>query len=158
MLSASELREMFYYDPCAGSLTWRICASNCIKVGDEAGSRRSDGRQIVWVNGRFYLRYRIAWCIMTDVWPEQEIDHIDGDPSNDRWVNLREATSSQNKMNTKRKSSLPRGVHQNRRGAFYVQVWADGKCHNGGTFETVHQAAVARADLARKLHGEFMRA
>jgi hypothetical protein len=94
---------------------------------------------------------------MTGKWPTEEVDHRDCDPSNDRWENLREATSSQNKAN--RRSSrggrnLPKGVSVHY-GKFQARITINYKTTRLGVYPTIEQAAAAYANAAVDLHGEF---
>lgn len=111
------------------------------------------------IDGRNYKAHRVAWLLMTGAWPTKEIDHRDHDGLNNRWVNLREATSSQNKMN-QRKGTLSlsgiRGVFLDKRdGRWFARVTVNGRHHHLGRFSSKEQAAIAYADAAPRLHGEF---
>jgi hypothetical protein len=99
---------------------------------------------------------------MKGVWPDQEIDHANRDRSDNRWVNLREASPSQNRMNRgKQRNSASgiKGVHW----ASHARRWrADvtfkGRRHRLGYFDTREAAAAAYEAAAHRLAGEFARA
>lgn len=86
---------------------------------------------------------------MTGKWPKEEIDHKDRDPSNDRWCNLREATSSQNKYNRGDDDNL-RGVYRSGK-RWYALV----SRNYLGTFDTFEEAVAARDAEAVRLAGDF---
>src|SRR5262249_22527605 len=84
--------------------------------GRLAGSTNSQGRFQVRVDGRLYQAHRLVWLLHTGRFPVGEIDHINGDPLDNRISNLREATRAQNTANAKRRrdnSSGYKGVSRN---------------------------------------------
>src|ERR1051326_8239763 len=94
-------------------------------------------------------------------WGRPTIDHRDGDRTNNRWDNLRRATSSQNNANRCR----PRNNTSGYKGVFFCRKsrkWRACVCKNGktkhlGGFLTPQEAHNAYVVAARKLHGEFAR-
>src|SRR5690349_3748218 len=104
--SAEFLREWINYDPATGIFTWAKSGRGlCIK-GNVAGCV-SHGLKKYWkirFKDKQYFAHRLAWLWMTGEWPAEQMDHIDGNSLNNRWSNLRAATSHQNCRNAK----LPR--------------------------------------------------
>jgi hypothetical protein len=141
MLTGTQL-EALHYEPETGVWIWISPPNhNGDLKGKVAGNVGADGYRKIRINGSLYVASRLAWLWMTGDWPENEIDHIDRDPSNDAWSNLREATSSQNKWN--RGGEGLRGIY--RSGSRW---WAmAGRNNYLGTFDTVEEASRAR-DLA----------
>jgi hypothetical protein len=150
ILTQAYLKQMLHYDPETGVWTWRQSLSYNVKAGRVAGSLRSDGYRKIRIRGRAYYSGRLAWFYMTGEWPE-EVDHKDRDPSNDRWSNLREATSSQNKYNRNDDGTL-RGVYCSGGGKWWAMV---GKDNYLGTFDTLEEAITARDAEALRLAGDF---
>jgi len=62
---------------------------------------KKDGYVRIKIFGFRFLGHRIAWLYMTGEWPEEEIDHINGNRADNCFVNLRQATSLQNNRNQK---------------------------------------------------------
>ncbi len=94
---------------------------------------------------------------MTGDWPHLDIDHIDGDKSNDRWLNLRLATNAQNRANVPAspKNSLGvKGVYL-RKGGYIGIVGHMGRNYYTGTHPTPEEAKRFRDALAEELHGDF---
>lgn len=113
------------------------------------------------VRGRFYRRYRVAWLIQRGEWPKGLIDHKDGDPSNDRWANLREASNAQNAWNVgaHRTNKLGvKGVHKRDNGTYRAFISEGGKSKSLGTFGTAEDAHAAYRREAKKSRGQFERA
>jgi len=103
MLTQAKLRDILWYDPETGVFIWlRPPKHNSKLLGKPAGNTRPDGYTTIRINGEAYYAHRLAFLYMTGQWPEPETDHIDRNPFNDRWSNLREATSSLNKYNQER--------------------------------------------------------
>lgn len=91
-----------------------------------------------------------------------EIDHRDGDGLNNRRDNLRAATSSQQKQNTRRRSDNTsgfKGVSRagRNRDRWRASIQVDGRQTQLGTFSDPAAAADAYAMAAAKNFGEFRR-
>lgn len=160
VLSVDELRALLEYSPETGEFTWLVSTSRA-RRGYGAGSKRFDGRSVISINGRRYMAHRLAWLWMTGRWPDAEIDHINRDPTDNRWANLRQATRGQNAINvdyTLRKRDLPRGVHRasDSRCLFTAVISINGRNKHLGRFSTVEEASAAYLEAAAKRHGEFL--
>jgi hypothetical protein len=103
---------------------------------------------------------------MTGRWPEPFVDHRDLNKHNNAWVNLREATKSQNQANVgiiaSNKSGL-KGVSRYRAGERYGKPWqacigVNGKSKHLGHFATKEEAHAAYCEAASEIFGEFARA
>ena len=104
MLSARRLRKVLSYAPTTGIFRWKVSASSRAPVGAIAGAKNGRGYHQIRISCRPYSASRLAWLYMTGKWPNSEISYINGKPSDTRWANLREATSSQNRSRPKRNS------------------------------------------------------
>ncbi len=99
MLTQKLLRHFLKYDPDTGHFTWRVRTSNRIKVGDVAGTVNTHGYLQTRVNGKIYRNHRLVWLYVYGYFPDGDIDHADGDRTNNRLSNLRECSRSQNLIN-----------------------------------------------------------
>jgi HNH endonuclease len=97
MLTAKRLRKVLSYAPTTGIFRWKVNASSRASVGAIAGAKNGRGYHQIRIGGRPYSASRLAWLYMTGKWPNSEISYINGKPSDTRWVNLREAPSSQSR-------------------------------------------------------------
>jgi hypothetical protein len=155
-----ELKSVFDYDPETGEFTWRVKAGG-IKKGTRAGSDTNKGYRQITLKRKIYLAHRMAWVISYGAWPDQEIDHINGNPKDNRIANLRPATRLENSRNcAKRRDNLTgyKGVsmhHGVRR--WKASIKSNGRNIYLGIFENITDAAEAYAEASRRIHGEFSR-
>lgn len=151
-ITHDRLREVLRYDEDTGKIFWKVSCSNRAKAGSEAGSRTSKGRMSIAVDGRRYLAHRLAWFYVHGEFPSGEIDHIDGDPTNNRISNLRDVDRTTNAQNNRRAKRISRSGLL---GAFWFerdQCWVskiriNGKLTHIGYFKTAeaaHEAFIAK--------------
>ncbi len=162
--SAGRLRELFAYDPETGFLTAKhdkLGRRGSWEKGDKLGYLDAFGYLKVTVDGRPYFVHRVAWKLMTRNEPPKYTDHVNLDKSDNRWVNLREATASQNAVNRDVMSvntSGRKGVTlMKQTGKWAANVVVDGKNTHIGTFCTPEEAGSAYETVAKGLHKEFFR-
>jgi hypothetical protein len=145
------LKSVLDYDPETGVFTR--------KDGTVAGGPNKRGVIRICVNRKRYRAHKVAWLFVHNVWPKEEIDHRDGNPSNNRISNLRVCDRLGNQKNVRRHvdSSSPfKGIYRDKK------KWSAAICSNKirkhlGTFHTAEEAARAYDDAAAVLHGEFAR-
>jgi hypothetical protein len=153
-LTADELSKIAHYDPETGDFTWLENLARR-KAGTKAPRRRYLQLSI---RQKLYYAHRLAWLYAHGEWPVDQIDHINGDPSDNRIANLRVATPSQNSANrpTHRdnKTGL-KGVCEIPSGKFMASILESGQTKYLGVFETPAMAhEVFRREEVR-IHGEF---
>lgn len=143
MLTGSKL-ERLEYIPQTGEWFWRNPPNHNSKLKDcLAGNRRSDGYLLIRIDRVAYYASRLAFVWMLGRWPYDEVDHEDRDPSNDRWDNLRDASSSDNKYNR------DLGYYDGYRGIYRSgdsTWWAAAGGKYLGTYASLQQAIVAREE------------
>jgi hypothetical protein len=96
-LTAEFLRNALFYNPATGVFWHRYKSKSTI-----AGHLRSDGYVAIMVHWKWYAAHRLAWMYVHGSMPCECIDHINGIPSDNRIVNLREATNAQNQQNQRK--------------------------------------------------------
>jgi hypothetical protein len=163
-----NFNHLFTYDPRTGILRWKISRSNRIKVGQVAGSVQTNhkGKPYerrylhVRVDGRCFFVHRIIYKMVTgrSVPKRKQIDHKNGDGTDNRWKNLRVASRSQNMgnrdRNQLRKRNLPKGIQWHGRDQLYVARF-DGR--NIKYSKSLQVAVAARRAAALAYYGEFAR-
>lgn len=149
MLTQDKLKELLHYDPETGIFRWRVSCTNSTKPWSIAGYIAKNGYVHMSVFNKRFLAHRIAWLYMTGELPEEHIDHIDGNPSNNSWKNLRAATHKQNCENFKlfkSNSSGFRGVSFTKQTNRWRGVVKNNyKYIHVGYFDTAEEAAKAAA-------------
>ena len=178
-ITPANLRILLRYDPETGKLFWNkreatmfaatprrtpehVCANwNSQFAGKEAlTSTTSHGYRSGRIFRKTFSAHRVIWAIQTGAWPS-EIDHINGDPSDNRWVNLRIATRSENTRNRGipvSNNSGVKGVSQRRRDTKWrAHISHLGKQIHLGYFNCRTAAAFAYARASREFHGDFGR-
>lgn len=136
VLTAARLRELLHYNPSTGKFTRVITERAKRKVGRDAHGYLSIG-----VDYQRYLAHRLAFLYMTGKWPDGDVDHIDGDPSNNCWSNLRSVTRSQNNLNRHRLDARNKSGHTGVRWHEKMKKW---QAICSYTFDTRDEAVAAR--------------
>jgi hypothetical protein len=158
-VSCDELRALLDYDPETGVFTWRVKTNSRAMRGSNAGTVGHDGRVTIRIRNRRYRAHRLAWLYVHGEWPTQEIDHINGDPGDNRIANLRVATRAQNLSNRPRQcnnKSGHKGVYlDRRRGKWQAQMMICGKSKHLGSFDAIEDAAAAYRAASIEHFGEF---
>jgi len=157
------LNRCLSYDPETGRLTWkeRPGRKGTINPGDEAGTPIAGGHRQIRILGRLYKAHRIIWLMMTGEEPVGVVDHINGDPQDNRWENLRLASIAENSRNSRHRtnsaSPLKGASFNNRDKRWVAQITVNRKYHHLGMFDTAEEAHEAYKRAAERLHGEFAR-
>jgi hypothetical protein len=140
-----------FYNPETGLFT-ALKSAGRRRAGDVCGYADRLGYIKVAFDGKWVMAHRLAFRIVHGRWPIGEIDHINGNPSDNRIANLRECTRSQNVMNTRRGNGV---CYRADRKKWQVIVKAAGVAHWGGSFDDESAARRTAAEMTRRLHGEF---
>lgn len=158
--SPEELRQLLRYDPNTGKMFW--IGGRGMPTGKEAftaddGHGYRQGR----IKGRNIQAHRIAWALAYGRWPDVEIDHINRNKADNRLINLREATPSENGRNKPAQSNNVSGYKgvswRSSKRRWRAQIALNGRNLHLGYFNTAEEAHSAYSDAARKIHGEFAR-
>jgi hypothetical protein len=165
-LSVDYVKSVLDYNPDTGEFVWKHREGsrgqwNGRYAGKSAGYTRSDGYMLIRINRVQYYSHRLAWLIVYGEWPINEIDHRDGNPSNNRISNIRLATGKENIRNSRvrrdNKSGL-RGVWWNeKRKKWEVRIKAEGKFLYLGRFSNFNDASSVRISAEIQYFGEFRR-
>lgn len=163
-LTAEYVRSRVDYDPETGVFTWKRRNGvrdwwNTKYAGKKAGRLKADdGRVTIKLDGKSYFAHRLAWLIVTGFWPIFEIDHRNLDPADNRFANLREATTSQNCCNRRGRPGWLKGTSWHTAvNKWQATIGANKKKVRLGFFDTQEEAHAAYAAAATLYHGEFAR-
>ncbi len=138
----AELLPRLRYDPESGGVT--------------VVSRRTRYK-VIAIDGSNYPEHHLVWMIHHGSWPTKFIDHINGDPSDNRIENLREVTHAENIQNQRRGQSHNRstgmlGVTLRPNGRATSRIWVNGRNLFLGNFDTPEEAQQAYIEAKRKHH------
>ncbi|WP_160286365.1 HNH endonuclease signature motif containing protein [Pseudomonas knackmussii] len=145
MLTQQRLKELFKYDADTGFFE-RLVARGPAPAGAIASRKNSDGYCRASIDGREYLCHRLAFLYMTGSMPDEEVDHINHVRDDNRWINLRQASRSENCTNKGRyrNSGRPAPGVAFRGGSWIATIWKDGQPVHIGSFKTMSDAVSAR--------------
>lgn len=151
-----KLQDRLNYDPETGIVTWAV-AGRGIKKGAEVGCVGSHGYRVVNIERKSYRVHRLAWFLAYGEWPQGEIDHINGNPRDNRLANLRAVTRAENSQN--RWHAMRNSQHgflgatwncQHRR--WQAKIMANKVPHHLGYFDTAEAAHTAYMAAKSRLH------
>lgn len=103
-LTQARLKEVLHYGPETGLFTWLSTVIPPVYAGKISGYIDDYGYRVLNLDGNRRSQHRLAYLYMTGDYPVNQIDHVNGDRSDNRWCNLRPATDSQNRQNMKKKA------------------------------------------------------
>lgn len=152
-LTFEEARRDYIYDPDTG-LVWRRGRKSVTTNRSAARYRQ------IRIGDRTFLLHRFIWFYVHGAWPAHFIDHINGDKSDNRLVNLRLATKAENGWNVPRKIGKHgyRGVFKAPKSPlhpYFAKLRKNGSIVRTSQFATIEEAAIVYDRLARLHHGEF---
>lgn len=157
MPSIDEIRNTLDYDPLTGLLTWKVRRGGKATIGRIAGNATKRGHIHLKLNDISMKGHRVAWAIVHGRWPKKHLDHINGNPADNRIENLRECDDLLNNQNQRQAHSNNKsgylGVHFAKSSKkFRAQIRFDGKKHLIGEFSTAEEAAEAYLLAKRRFH------
>lgn len=157
MISKEYLISLINYNHDTGEFRW-IKTGKGRRLNGIAGTK-SHGYILITINGTRYPAHRLAWLYVHGSHPKDCIDHINGNRSDNRISNLRQATNMQNHWNTKLRSTNTSGVKgvnfHKKAQKWCAEVWTDGKKNYLGLYEDIEEARRIVENFRKESHGEF---
>ena len=160
MITQDYLKRILNYDPETGVWTWAVRKRPNSPPGSVAGSPNPKGYRQIKIDGSLYLCSRLAFIWMNNEWPGEHVDHINMDVADNRWLNLRSATRSQNGGNRRAYSSNSlgvKGIFRRKSGKYHVQIQIDKKKIHLGDYDTLEKAASVYANAAKESFRDYHR-
>lgn len=168
VMNLKDVNEYLNYDPSTGLFTWIKQRKGSRGVGELAGSintHHKTGKKYSFIHfmGEQCRAHRLAWFIMKGKECKTQIDHIDGNGTNNAWSNLR-STDNQGNSRNKRLYKVNKtgvsGVRWHKKARKWVAgIQSEGKNVHLGLFVDFDKAVKARRDAELKYgyhenHGE----
>jgi hypothetical protein len=152
-MSPTKLQELYEYDPDTGVLTSK-------KYKKPVGTVSSKGCGLKTRHGRVH---RLIYMLVTgEELGNDVIDHINGNPLDNRWSNLRRCTRAQNQMNRKMNANNSSGYKgvcwDGKSQKWQVSIGYMGKIYYLGQYDDADEAYDVYLEEAQKCFGEFCRA
>jgi hypothetical protein len=172
IITQEIVREFLDYDPETGKLTWQERDRKWFKSDHDFNSwntRFAEKEAFTSINGRGYCNgaifgknyraHRIIWLYMTGEFPEDQIDHINHDKTDNKWYNLREVSNQENCKNqskSKNNTCGYTGIHWNKQNQKWIARINIGSYNRIclGSFDLLCEAVSARkaAELKYGFH------
>ena len=157
-IDIEDLRKHIGYDPETGRLWWKEQLDLRCPVGSQAlCSPHNRGYQKGSFKGRYLLAHRVAWAVHFGRWPIA-LDHINGNKSDNRLSNLREANQTENMRNQRMYRNNKTGCTgvelDPKTGRWRATIKIAGRAIALGKFEHKPDAVAARkaAEIAHGFH------
>jgi len=162
MPTLEQLQELLNVNAETGEVVWRVARNSrggFVKPGVAAGWNDSHGYRTVTVMQRDIKLHRLVWLFVHGKWPVGQIDHVNGNRSDNRISNLREASATVNTQNyhglRRHNTSGVTGVYWDKRRTVWVaQISASKKHIHLGQFASKDEAAAAVKAARSKYHPE----
>jgi hypothetical protein len=157
-LTKEYLNELFEYKD--GNLHWKKYRSSNAQIGSKSGSVDAEGYIVTSLNGNRYKNHRLIFLYHHGYLPKQ-VDHINGNKSDNRIDNLRPATNQKNQFNVGLRSTNKSGI-KNVSWCKPEKKWKVGICFNGkkihfGYYDNIELAELVAIEARDKYHKEFAR-
>ena len=168
-LTQDYLKHRVVYYPDSGRMVW-LTHDKSTLIGREVGGLTAEGYLACFFEYKGYSLHRLAFLYMTGILPSQQVDHINGVKSDNRWSNLRLVTNSENQQNARLRVDSTTGIkgltkHKKRsRGNpyFTAEIKVRGEWIVKNKSFTPETEAAVKQELIdwlisqrNKLHGEF---
>lgn len=160
-ITQARLKTLLDYDPLTGVFV-RLVRTNTngtAEIGQVAGSVNNKGYITIGIDGKYHQAHRLAWFYVHGTFPPNGIDHINGVKSDNRLVNLRPATQSENNCNrgaiTNSSTGWCRVSFDKPKGKYSACIRFNNKQYHLGYYDSPEIAAAVYAHVCQQVHGEF---
>lgn len=156
--SPSDLRKLLTYNAETGELIWlpRNRAGWDTRYANKPAFTSDDGRgyRVGRIAKCKFYAHRVIWALVHGEWPVADVDHINGDRSDNRLANLRAVSHVENTRNQKSRVNNTSGISgvtwNKSKSKWQAQISVGGRLIYLGRFDNIVDAAQARREAQRK--------
>lgn len=170
-ISPELLKKLLRYEPETGKLFWLKRTSDMFESGKLPAQHRCNiwnskyaGKEAFCIDGNGYITgkifntylkaHRVAWALFYGEFPNEQIDHIDGNRANNKISNLRAVSQAENSKNAKLTDANTSGVvgvwWYKRREKWCAEIMCNYKKIHLGYFNEFQEAVAARKNAEKK--------
>jgi hypothetical protein len=153
-LTAERLRSLYTYDAATGHLVSKTTGRPVgwpVKGGHLRCALMSGAKP-----RKSFFVHRLIWLYVHGSWPAGMLDHINGNKTDNRLENLRDASPAINSQNyrqpTSKNSTGFLGVSKAKGGRFQTSIKVDGRVHWLGRFDDPAEAHAVYVEAKRRHH------
>jgi len=153
MSDFEDFSAAYDYDPDTGRITRR-------KTGNVITGKNRAGYIKIQYKKKNWYGHRVAWLLQTGAWPSKQIDHINGDPSDNSFANLRDVDPQINVHNRHKAFGATKflGVSFHKAsGKYNAQICVDGRNKSLGLFHSPEEAHAAYMAAKEQFHAGFVK-
>lgn len=171
-LSFSDVSRLLQADFETGKLFWKERSTdlfddgkqsaiasrnswNAKNAGKEALTASRNGYKAGNINNRVYYAHRVIWLLAHGQWPAGQVDHINGDETDNRLVNLRSVSHQDNARNAKLRvdnsSGIPGVRWFKQTGKWWASIGVNRKTKHLGFYSDFDEAVSVRKRAEREL-------
>jgi len=148
-MTQDQLKLLIHYDPLSGVFTWLKRENtrwNTQWAGKVAGSKQKKGYWQLKIYSKAYKAHRLAFLYMIGCLPNNDVDHVNGIKTDNRWENLRDVTNTTNTRNQKKRTINVSGYTGVSKvsSKWRSTIMVDGTNTHLGYFECPYEAFKAR--------------
>lgn len=159
MVTQEYLKEHFFYQEETGLFFRKQKKPNSQEIGKPYTKDNGSGYIKFCVCGSLRYAHRMAWLYVYGEIPEKNIDHINGNRSDNRIANLRLVNQSENTANSRKSKANTSG----RKGVTWrkdinkwsAQIMVNYKHVSLGVYDDLEEAANAYKQAAQRYFGEY---
>lgn len=154
-----NLKRLVHYNPDTGVMrrigrvSWT--GDNVYPCDFVPKSKTAFGYLQIQIFGRPHVVHRLAFLYMTGKFPEQDVDHINGDRADNRWMNLREVSRLENHRNKGILKSNGTGVvgvsKRSDTGSYAAYITVKNERKYLGSFKSFDEAVTARRQAEEEI-------
>lgn len=154
-------RATMRHDDATGRVRWREDVSTAgvggksRKAGQAVGCITKDGYWQGCIKNNSVYMHIVAWFLVHGSWPDGQVDHINGDKTDNRMANLRvvsHAENIQNQRTANRRNAIGVLGVSKAGNRFRAHIRKSGVDYDLGSFDSVEAAHAAYVQAKREMH------